>query len=1066
MIPWRLTFIGIRDYAPTLIDLSGEYEHVMITGPNGAGKSTITFCMGAVLYSSKVDLEGLKSRNLPSDQTWKSKITLLFKNGGNMKIDAPPFIEFSLVIIQEPGQPMKKEFTIATGEEIDQWDETIKYTSGDRLYNFSAYRHALQYKYKIDPDLFYLIWYQQEVNQFAIMSPEERFRIFSEMHGIDKSQRNWEESIEKLKDTEETLQYAEINVKVKKQELSVKKNELDRYNDNQKRLKEGAKQYMGALLALEILHKKGIESDQSILQQLKLDYEHTFQTKAETKSEAERKGEEKLALVKSRNHLNIQLQVIENKIIDMQKDVVHLNEEINSLEEELKTTTAKKNKLTRTEEEVKQGLSILLHQQQQTVLDLQNNEKLLQGNKEELNSTVELKIKLEHEIKANTELEMKYQEILHIYKSSHAVTERINLLENQVEKLKDMKHSLTIQLNELKAEQDILSENRVLSSRQVESLKFFKNKNIKAYPLRELIQLDADATLHDEKLYNTIKYTIFFDGKDIIPPNDLYHVPLKGVIPDRSVTKLPKLHLQIKDNLFYDVIPLAMKALWWVEQFFKDHSFKIKNETLYDEIGLRGAQEKEGYILSEKALRTRKEKVAALLKEKSADKDLLETDIDSKTKQVRELNGVIQSVKEAEAFITMEYEREQLSRKLDQAVEKEKDYKLQIAEQEREKDRLNRLQIEQQLLDRELREEEMIYQELGQMKEKFQLLTRFQNQYTDMLKQISQMKSQRGKLDDQFDKVNRDIKIIERNIGDVQDLLESQARELSAIDKQIKDTNDRIESSQLKLVQYIEELSNLKNVHEKLYSLLIEDIEIIPSDSVQQLIAIRQDGFVKFEHAIHERVDPAAPDNYAAVKAEYDRLDDDYKRTKILLEQDLERTEQLKDHLEKTVNMRVLEIQQRFKTYMAKFQFEGEISWESYEDKRKRTHFKLYIKARKEGHRGIMEDVSVKARGGKVGKGVSGGEESLSSLLFALALLQNLQTSPGFIVLDEFDSALDENRKSKVFDLYVQELQRKLIILTPKSHEDTYLNRFRKAFVVQHDPTKPKSEVIGLIKTD
>ncbi|MDF2859328.1 MAG: hypothetical protein K0Q87_5179 [Neobacillus sp.] len=162
--------------------------------------------------------------------------------------------------------------------------------------------------------------------------------------------------------------------------------------------------------------------------------------------------------------------------------------------------------------------------------------------------------------------------------------------------------------------------------------------------------------------------------------------------------------------------------------------------------------------------------------------------------------------------------------------------------------------------------------------------------------------------------------------------------------------------------------------------------------------------------------------------------------------------------------MRVLELQHRFKTYMSHFQFEGEISWESYEDRRLRTHFKLFIKARKEGHRGAMEDVSIKARGGKVGKGVSGGEESLSSLLFALALLQNLQTTPGFIVLDEFDSALDEGRKVKVFDLYASELKRKLIILTPKSHEGTYLDRFPKAFVVQHDPTVPKSRVVGIVK--
>ena len=119
----------------------------------------------------------------------------------------------------------------------------------------------------------------------------------------------------------------------------------------------------------------------------------------------------------------------------------------------------------------------------------------------------------------------------------------------------------------------------------------------------------------------------------------------------------------------------------------------------------------------------------------------------------------------------------------------------------------------------------------------------------------------------------------------------------------------------------------------------------------------------------------------------------------------------------------------------------------------------LFIKARKEGHRGKLEDVSVKARGGKVGKGVSGGEESLSSLLFALALLQTIEASPGYIVLDEFDSALDEGRKEKVFGLYEQELQRKMIILTPKSHEEEYLYRFSKAYVVHHNPNIPKSTV-------
>jgi len=104
MIPYKMWFAGIRDYDNTVMDLSGRQEHILITGPNGAGKSTITYCMGAVLYSSKVELEGLKSRNLLPDHTWNAQIRLLFRNEGSMKIDAPEWIEFAIYISQEPDQ--------------------------------------------------------------------------------------------------------------------------------------------------------------------------------------------------------------------------------------------------------------------------------------------------------------------------------------------------------------------------------------------------------------------------------------------------------------------------------------------------------------------------------------------------------------------------------------------------------------------------------------------------------------------------------------------------------------------------------------------------------------------------------------------------------------------------------------------------------------------------------------------------------------------------------------------------------------------------------------------------
>jgi hypothetical protein len=49
------------------------------------------------------------------------------------------------------------------------------------------------------------------------------------------------------------------------------------------------------------------------------------------------------------------------------------------------------------------------------------------------------------------------------------------------------------------------------------------------------------------------------------------------VVPDRLVTKLPSSHLKVKDGLNEEELTYAMKALWWVEQFFKEGALSIKN---------------------------------------------------------------------------------------------------------------------------------------------------------------------------------------------------------------------------------------------------------------------------------------------------------------------------------------------------------------------------------------------------------------------------------------------------------------------------------------------------------
>ncbi|NWQ42518.1 chromosome segregation protein SMC [Bacillus sp. EB106-08-02-XG196] len=1066
MIPWRLTFSGIRDYLPTHLDLSGENSHIMITGPNGSGKSTITFCMGAVLYSSKVDVEGLKSRNLAPDKTWKAKISLLLKNEGKMKIDAPAFVEFTLKIIQDPGQPLKKEFSISTGDVVDQWEETVRYTSGDRFYNFTAYKRDLQYKYKVDPDLFYLIWYQQEVNQFAVMNPEERFRVFSEMHGIDQVQRDWEESMEKVKDTQESLRVAESNVKLMKSELSMKKAALDRFLDNQKRLMEGGSLYAGALFQLEEHYKKEIKRLEELVLNLEEDIAEAKDDLTVKKGLKEHMAEQLESFKSKHRELDLEITEEEQKRDEMDEKIKQLLSRVGQLDLELEAITKKKNLITRTEDEVKAALSKLSEEQDKTNKEFQRNSELLNEQNEAWQNKVELITSLQQEIQNDEKWEQIHLERLHQHKSSHAVQEEIDFLEAKVTRNKNVQFTDTQKLNELKEELRLLKENRDLSVRQMESMKFFSSLKIKAYPLRELLELDESAQLKDEPLYNAIKYTIFFNGKQIIPPNDLYHVPLMMVIPDRVVTKLPSHHLQVKNGLNEEELTHAMKALWWVEQFFKEGSFSIKNGTLIDPMGIRGPQEKDRYILSMKALKLRRQEVEKLVSDLTQKLSNLDKEITADTKTIQELNSIIHQVREAEAFMTNEHQRVTQKRKLDEEGQRRDLLKDNIKELEQEKNRLMRLQIQQENFEKVLDEEAEIYEELGKMKDKYEERNQLKDQCFQEKELYRMQKSKLEGLYDDFEQVERTISRSERDIRNLDDVLQDMERKISAIEKQKKNGHDDQETIQAELVNVIQELGDLQKLVPDIYSETINKDIGETLITVSQLKKNRENGKVMFDNARTEAgIDPAAQENYDTIKQEFERLDSEYKRTSVLLEQDMERTENLKDQLETTINMRVLELQQRFKYYMSQFQFEGEISWDSFEDRRQRTHFQLFIKARKEGHRGTLEDVSIKARGGRVGKGVSGGEESLSSLLFALALLQNLQTTPGFIVLDEFDSALDEQRKVKVFDLYESELKRKLIILTPKSHENTYLDRFTKAFVVQHDPTIPQSKVVGIVKT-
>ncbi|WP_239712537.1 AAA family ATPase [Paenibacillus sp. 19GGS1-52] len=974
MIPWKMWFTGIRDYQPTMMDLSGKESHILITGPNGAGKSTITYCMGVVLYSSKVDIEGLKSRNLLPGDTWKAHIRLLFKNEGSMRIDAPAFIEFSIYILQEPGQPPKKEFIIQSGDDPEQWDETVKYTSGDRQYNFTTYKKDLQYKYKIDPDLFYLIWYQQEVNQFAVMDPQERFRIFAEMHGIDQVQHNWEESMEKLKEVQESLRTADINVANKKQWLGMAKVALERYEDNRKRLVEGGRLYAGALLKLESYYKQEQLHLVAKQEQLLVDQEAAKDSLDILQEQAERINYGITQVQTEKERINEEITLLQEKLSLVNNEINEITNVINELNNQLKELNQEKSGITRTEDEVQGQLMAINLQHQELNRDLAKADTDIQESETVIAQLMNSSYILNAQIQQDKGLEYEHQGRLWQYHSSYDVNMDIAALEQRIRDFKHEQDKKAKLLQELTEEGLQLEHNKLWSDRQRDSLALFKANGVRAYTLNELVELNDSARPAAEEQFEAIKYTVFFDGMHVQAPNDLYHVPLRSIVPDRSVTDIQELQIHVKNGISDDVFPHAVKVLWWVEQFYQAGEIRVENALLIDSKGIRGPQEKKNYILSQKALQKRKEGIQKNISQLNTALADIEDSIKSDTQTMQELHAIIQSVRESEAFLTKKHEREGRVAKYTLEVLHLDEQKLQLQDLKAVHKKFIEKQVKLEHTQDILQHEADFYVRLGQQKEQYETLQQKMKHHESLSAQQDTMKQQSAILEEQLDRAEDSERRQNRNFSKNQDEVEQVTRTLQQMNVQLKDTNEALDASRINLLTVIEEIENFKGTARFIYDELISEpeAELNIIRKQQSLAKLRQEyesGKVIFNNARYESgLDPAAPENYKVIEEEVHRLHDEYKRTSLLFEENQERAETLRDQLETTINMRVLEIQQRFKNYMSDFQFEGQIDWKQQEDRKGRVLFHLFIRARKEGHRGTLEDVSVKARGEELAK--------------------------------------------------------------------------------------------------
>lgn len=1082
MYPVSIRLHGIRDFAPRRLDLGAKDDDVLLGGKNGAGKSTLVYALSFALGSARIAVDGLRSktRHRKAD-AWDAEVAVLFHNPpGSEQKDAPEYVELVAYVSSPAGaERFHTTFSLRGGETPDKL-KALRSPFSSR----SEAREYYKRVFDIDADGYFMFWYQGSIAEFANISDQDRFKRVAQMFGLDRLEREWAAARREMAEAEDDFERAKtvaLRKKMRLQALEQSKNELEQRD----RIRcEGLLLLEATLTGLINIARGEEKAKRERLAAVKEQLALTAERRDEADRAVQRLTRREEELKKRRAAVREDIDRLSGRSNDRAQQIQARRVEKDELESKIAAVREKMRYIHRSREELTEEKGRLAEAVARLKEEIEDHRQTLDGVTKERDAVLRSAGQTEEE---RRRLAVELERL----RRDDAALPPYAMLQQELTGLNAQRDAVLVEerrladeVRELEREKQRLNERQsLLLPEQEKLLAVYRSAGIPAVSFGELCEVRGDADRAKvERVLGPLKHTVFVAhllehldaerGFYVVPVDEVSRPGWFGMgerVP--AVFSLVRMVEEVAGRYPETFIQGIRRWLAQVELVTGDEHpemrgrMKLWRGLLLDNYGLRGPVDGTDAVGAE-ALEIARRTVLAALEEAERNHNaavgrLAQLDADCRRHEeaLRRRGEVDRRLPQADKDLAVAEQR------LAELTSREKELTARITALEEERAEKGRRLTLCENAARQVDGELAVYAEHDHVAGEVERCNHLEQEIARLEEEDRDERRKLSALQLETERLGADLAGVDDELAERKTEFASLARECEDLTTRMSELQDGAESLALEAEEREGQLTGMRSRYAEIIAGLESSGRWILPDFGEAggnrafLERKNKEGRERLEDAEARRVDEEARATYEAYAYEFEQASKELRESEQRFNQLKRREEEQRDLLDKRVYDRWQRTNRYFGDFMRRLGMQGEVRSipPDPEAANPQYRWELHV-ATQAGHR--PEKISPES-GHIVGEGISGGERAATSLVFALALLADITSRPPFYVLDEFDSALDEERKHEIFDLYRSVLGRKLIIVSPKVHGDRYLDRFGKFLCVVANPTAVPNRTVS-----